>query len=116
MARLVRVLLLPAILILGFAAPATPQWGSPDDGTQYLYVPPDWDQLGGGGANVTSCDAYRQFGGYCMDCTIPFAPRPGQATGPSCNRAEYSASCNCDSGKCSSGTNGMVSGSCTYHQ
>ena len=35
----------PGDPILGFAAPATPQWGSPDDGTQYLYVLPDWDQL-----------------------------------------------------------------------
>jgi hypothetical protein len=114
MIKLVRVLL-PAILVLGFSATAAAQEDPGGHGDiQYVYVDPNWDQMGGGSANVTSCEAYRQFGGYCVDCTISVNPRPGQK--PACTAVEYSASCNCDAGKCSAGTTGATSGWCTYHR
>jgi hypothetical protein len=118
MTKLIRILL-PAILVLGFATAAAAQLGGPCSGDsgclpQNVYVDPNWDQMGTG-ANVTSCDAYRQFNGSCIDCVIPFAPRPGQPTGPSCQSVTYSASCTCDGTKCSTGQPGAVSGSCTYH-
>ena len=114
MARLVRIVL-PAILVLGFATAAAAQGPSYDDLLQSMYVPPDWDQLGGG-ANVNSCTAYAQFGNTCIDCVIPFLPRPGQPTGPSCQQVTYSASCSCDGTKCSSDKPGAVTGSCTYNK
>jgi hypothetical protein len=117
MTKLLRVLL-PAILILGFAASAAAQVSGPcgDSGClQNVYVPPDWDQLGTA-AKVTSCDAYRQFNGNCIDCTVPLEPRPGQPTGPSCNPSYQSASCSCDTALCTASKPGAVSGACTYHQ
>jgi len=116
MVKLVRVLL-PAILVLGFAATAAAQEDPGGHGDiQYVYVDPNWDQMGGGSANVTSCSAYHSQGGFCVDCTRPVNPRPGQSSGPSCNSVEYSASCNCDAGKCSTGVTGATTGWCTYRQ
>lgn len=118
MARLGR-LLLPAIIIFGFATAAVAQISGgpcsndPSCGEQYLVVDPNWDQLGTA-ANVNSCTAYAQFGNTCIDCVIPFMPRAGQPTGPSCQLVTYSAFCSCDGTKCSSGQSGAVTGSCTY--
>ena len=102
-----------ALVARRFAAPVLAQSDDPWMGTQYLYVPPDWDQMGGG-ANVNSCTAYAQFGNTCTDCVIPFMPRPGKPTGPSCHSVTYSASCNCDETKCSTNKSGAVTGYCTY--
>ena len=91
MKNVLRVLL-PAILILGFASTAAPQWGDPDMGTQYLYVPPDWDQLGAGGssARVYYCSAKGSWGGSCADCVTT---SDGRST---CANVYISAHCKCD--------------------
>jgi hypothetical protein len=118
MKRLLTVLV-PAILVIAFAASAAAQQdgsGRYDDLLQSMYVPPDWDQLGAGGANVNSCTAWASLGNTCIDCVASVDPRVGQPTTPSCQQVTYSASCNCDSGKCSGGKSGAVSGSCTYNR
>jgi hypothetical protein len=118
MTKLLRVLL-PSILLLGVATAATAQVSggpcSDDTCVQNVYVDPGWDQLGTG-ANVNSCNAYKQFGNTCIDCLVPLQPAPGQSTAGMCKQVEYSASCTCDTAKCSARQSGAVSGSCTYHQ
>ena len=103
-------ILLPMVLILGYAAPAVPQIY--DDNLQYMPVPDDWELLGAGGsANVYYCSAKGSWGGSCIDCTVP---RDKPTASPSCTSVYYSASCNCDGLKCSTGKSGATTGSCNY--
>ena len=106
--------------LLMVALPAVAQYDDPcgvfrDANCNPIVENPDSTGTGGG-ADVNSCTAYAQFGNKCIDCVIPFMPRPGQPTGPSCQLVTYSASCTCDSAKCSTDTTGALKGSCTYHQ
>jgi len=79
---------------------------------QYVAPPPDWDQLGSNGsANVYYCSAKGSWGGSCIDCTVP---RDKPTAPAACANVTYSAACNCDGIKCSSGKSGATTGSCTY--
>jgi|SRR5947209_19018158 len=103
-------LFLPALLLLGFAT----QIGAQDPCSVgcdpfYQYYDPDANIS----ANVYGCQARAAWGGYCVDC-VKSMTQPNLA--PMCVNVTYSASCNCDSGKCAGGTAGYVSGHCTYYQ
>src|SRR5882724_6590937 len=89
--------LLPVILVLGFASTAAPQFLPPDGdtGTQYLYVPSDWESVGAGGssAKVYYCSAKGSWGGSCADCVT--TSRGAKV----CGNVYVSAACQCD-GNC----------------
>jgi hypothetical protein len=90
MKNVLRVLA-PVILTLVFATPAAPQVNY-DEQLQYLFVPPDWDQLGAGGssAKVYYCSAKGSWGGSCADCVTT---SDGRST---CANVYISAHCKCD--------------------
>jgi hypothetical protein len=108
MKKMVLRLLLPMVLVAGFAAPAAPQIADGygyDLQIYYLYVPSDWDELGASGssAKVYYCSAKGSWGGSCADCVTT---SKGTKV---CGNVYVSASCQCDS-------NCSVTGSCSYQQ
>ena len=102
-------LLLPLVLMLGFAGVAVAQEDCPGGSCDPFVQSPDPDATLT--ANAFHCSVKGSNGGLCVDC-VQSRTQTNQMW---CQTVGQSAKCQCDTVKCPAGQANSTSGSCTYY-